>query len=250
MKTYVIEINNKILGVYNDYQQLEAFLKSSIQNNFISSDNIYISVFNINSCFLLEKQKYLYNTDNTYNLTDPSKISETINISEPYNTYNIPDPSKPTEPTKSTEPTKPTEPSEPIKSVDTINESQQLEEEKYKVELLAEQIEKQKNKAESLAEQKKEIQHKINLLRKQKEILKNLQNEYNYDIKLYDFFKKKTNEDNEFVIPELFKNKYEIMKTLESENKLSWDNYYNTYSKMKGENNYDLFNENPYNNKF
>ena len=40
------------------------------------------------------------------------------------------------------------------------------------------------------------------------------------------------------------------MKTLETENKLSWDNYYNTYSKMKGENNYDLFDNNPYNNKF
>jgi nucleoside-diphosphate-sugar epimerase len=57
-------------------------------------------------------------------------------------------------------------------------------------------------------------------------------------------------ENVNFEIPDMFIDKYNLMLELENENKLSWDNYYNTYSKMKGENNYDLFNENPYNNKF
>jgi len=262
MNVYIIEYNEKILGIYNDYDQLELFLNSSIQNNFINDTNLYVLLFNINSCYLLEKkpyrnkiskinnneQHYLPNNTNsshtnesTTNKPDNTNSSHTneSNTNKPDNTDNISENISFSETNNAIEPiiiSQPINASQSINAVDVGNDNLILNDQKEKIVLLA--------------EQKKEILHKINLLKLEQNKLKNMHNEYECDIKLYNIFKNNLNKDNNFIIPKLFENKYKIMNKLENENKLSWDNYYNILSKSIEENNYELFNNNPYNDKF
>ncbi len=275
MNIYIIEYNEKILGVYNDYNQLELFLNSSIQNNFINDTNLYVLLFNINSCYLLEKKPYRNkiskinnneqlslpnntnsshtnesNTNNTNNAnsshTNESNTNNTNNANSSHtnesNTNNTDNVSKNisfSETINAIEPiiiSQPINASQSINAVDVGNDNLILNDQKEKIVLLA--------------EQKKEILHKINLLKLEQNKLKNMHNEYECDIKLYNIFKNNLNKDNNFIIPKLFENKYKIMNKLENENKLSWDNYYNIFIKSIEENNYELFNDNPYNDKF
>ena len=96
-----------------------------------------------------------------------------------------------------------------------------------------------------LAEDKIALQHKINMLKVLKEKIKESKEQYEYDIKLYDKFKKNLIDDNSFIIPELFKDKFLILKKLDDENRLNCDNFLreynhdNTYEEFFKLNSYD-----------
>lgn len=81
-----------------------------------------------------------------------------------------------------------------------------------------------------LAEDKIILQHKINMLKVQKERIEESKEIYTHDIKLYNKFKQELNTDNNFIIPELFKNKFIILKKLDEENRLDWDNFFKEYN--------------------
>ena len=70
------------------------------------------------------------------------------------------------------------------------------------------------------AQEKIKLQHNINLLKKQKERIEESKKVYENDLKLYNMFKKENNN-----IPEIFKKKYEVMKKLEEENRLTWEHF-------------------------
>jgi hypothetical protein len=59
MYTYLIEYNNKIIGVYNNYDIAIINIKSFFYNNFINN-NIIIKTYYTNSC-LLYKEEYINN---------------------------------------------------------------------------------------------------------------------------------------------------------------------------------------------
>ena len=257
MKAYVIEYNNKILGVYDNYNQLELFLNSSIQNNFINSDNLYIVSFNTNSCHLLEKKIYKYifnNNSNELSTNDTTYVTNTTNTDTNANANT--DTTDATTTDATTTDTTNTNDTNDANDANDANTDANTDANDANTDTITytpnnEMIfQEQKVKMSLLSEEKKELLHKINLLKNQQEILKNLHSEYEYDLQLYNLFNKKQNEDSNFIIPELFRIKYDIMKTLEHENKLSWNYFYDKYSKIKGENNYDLFNDNCYNDKF
>lgn len=96
--------------------------------------------------------------------------------------------------------------------------------------------------------EKIEIQHNINMLNLKKEKAKELKEIYNNDIKLYEIFKKEIDNNENFIIPELFQIKYKIFNLLEKENKLSFENF------IKEQNNdeidIEIFKPNEYENKF
>ena len=78
---------------------------------------------------------------------------------------------------------------------------------------------------ETEKEDKKEIQRKLNLLKLQKDKIEESKNKYEVDIKLYKEFKKKLEEDINFVIPELFESKYKLFHQLEVQDNLNWETF-------------------------
>lgn len=100
-----------------------------------------------------------------------------------------------------------------------------------------------------MAKQKMEIQHKINILKNQKEKMEESKRVFENDLKLFDLFNESKQKDQFFVIPELFKKKYDIMSKLKTNNNLSWNEYVKEY--YIGENNYeDYFGLNNYESAF
>ena len=80
-----------------------------------------------------------------------------------------------------------------------------------------------------LSEDKINIQHKINMLKVQKERIKESKEIYENDIKLYNKFKLILINDPIFTIPELFKDKFVLLKKLDEEHKLNWENFTKEY---------------------
>ena len=96
-----------------------------------------------------------------------------------------------------------------------------------------------------LAEDKIILQHKINMLKLQKERIRESKEIYENDIKLYNKFKKELINIPNFIVPELFREKFELFKKLDNENRLDWDNFIkenthvNTYNEHFKLNSYD-----------
>lgn len=96
-----------------------------------------------------------------------------------------------------------------------------------------------------LAEDKIILQHKINMLKIQKERIKESKEIYENDFKLYNKFKQELINNSNFIVPELFREKFELFKKLDNENRLDWDNFIkenthvNTYNEHFKLNSYD-----------
>jgi len=100
-----------------------------------------------------------------------------------------------------------------------------------------------------MAKQKIDLQHKINILKNQKEKMEESKRIFENDLKLFDLFNESKQKDSFFVIPELFKKKYDIMTKLKINNNLSWNEFIKEYH--IGENNYeDYFGLNNYDSVF
>lgn len=77
-----------------------------------------------------------------------------------------------------------------------------------------------KRKAENIKDK-----HQINILKLEKEKIIESKNKYEIDLKLYNNFKENLENDINFEIPELFKQKYKIFHQLEQQNNLSWETF-------------------------
>jgi len=99
-----------------------------------------------------------------------------------------------------------------------------------------------------IAKQKLELHHRINILKVQKQKIEESKQVYENDIKLYKTFNENLLKDSKFVIPELFLEKYNLIKKLDLNNNLSWESFVkeykttNFYGDYFGTNNYeDMF---------
>jgi dGTP triphosphohydrolase len=104
------------------------------------------------------------------------------------------------------------------KNVETKQET--IEEIKKKNEEKRKYVEEQNEIGQEIIE----IKHKMNILKLKKEKMKETENIYETDLKLYNTIKK----DN-INVPELFKNKYELFKKLEMKNILNFDSFMQYY---------------------
>lgn len=183
---YLIELNDNIIGAYNNLNDAETYINSCFQNNFFSSAKI--KIFKTNSCYFIEKKSY------TSNNSQPIKKVSNDPIILKENT----------------------------KSIDNSEAFLQM------------------------AKQKIEIQHKINILKIQKEKIEESKRVFENDLKLFNLFNESKQKDNNFEIPELFKKKYDIMVRLNTDNKLTWNEFVkefhtdeNSYEDYFGLNNYE-----------
>ena len=71
---YLIEYNDKIVGVYNTYSDAEVFILGNIQNKLFKY-NVKILTFKSNSCYCTEVKNY-------YNINNNTEIDKEINIDE------------------------------------------------------------------------------------------------------------------------------------------------------------------------
>jgi hypothetical protein len=113
----------------------------------------------------------------------------------------------------------------------------------YKNELSLEE----KDRLDKINKDKIILQHDINMLNIQKKRIEESKIVYDNDIKLYNLFKNKIENDANFIIPELFEDKYIIFKKLDLLSNLSWETFTSEYNT---ENDYnDYFIENDYEKK-
>jgi hypothetical protein len=101
-----------------------------------------------------------------------------------------------------------------------------------------------------IIQDKIDIKHEINELKQKKKKIEESKITYDVDIKLYDKFKNEKEKQSSFVIPEIFNLKYELFEKLETTNKLSFDEFYNEWEKIKPKNNYSMFGSNSYEDSF
>lgn len=88
--------------------------------------------------------------------------------------------------------------------------------------------------------EKADIIRQLNLLKFQKKRLEDKRSEYDANLKLYFTFKKNKQTNNNFIIPELFLEKYKIFSDLESSDNLFFEKYLEEDPKKFLDNSYQL----------
>jgi hypothetical protein len=213
--SYLIEYNNKIIGVYDNFNTAKLFILSCLQQNFMK-DQAIIHNFCLNSCLKLKSKIIKLDINTTKKFTINTTFSNTnIILSDTESSYK-----------SSTTPL--TTKSEKIDSKieQLILDNKQLSQDN-KQSILDNSINYDDKVFLDIANQKIELQHKINLLKKQKENMEEVKNVYENDLKMFYLFKKTKESNEHFEIPDLFIKKYIIMDQLDSDNKLTLENFIN-----------------------
>jgi hypothetical protein len=190
---YLIEYNNKIIGVYTNLDKAKSFIFGCFQNQLMNS-NVTIKKYTPNSCYCSDTNIIYYNSLNTN-----TKITNNINTINNINTE--------------------------ITNIDYNNPA-----------------------IVEITNKKIDIQHNINLLKTQKKKIEESKNTYSNDLKLFELFTESKKKDKQFIIPEIFSSKFELMTQLSHDNLLSWENFVKEYSHNNLYN--DYFNINKYDEMF
>lgn len=207
----LINYQGKTIGVYNNQESAYIFIQGCRQNGFIKG-NVEIHYYHPNSCYCVNVETV---TDNL------SKCSKSNNI-EIKNVIN----QNTTAQNNTTQNNTTNESYE--ETINFTNSDQYLE----------------------MAKQKIELQHKINMLKNHKKKIEESKISYENDFKLFELFSQNQQKDPNFIIPEIFKDKFSLMKKLNENNNLSWETFMKEFQ-QSGINNYDdLFGLNSYDEMF
>lgn len=106
--------------------------------------------------------------------------------------------------------------------------------------LTEDEIKLQKEQQEEINKQKKETIHKMNRLNHLKKTLENWQNKFASDIKLYNNFKEKLANDEDFKIPELFTEQYKFFTLLDTENNNFQESFTEYFIQFNQDSNLDI----------
>jgi len=223
-KIYLIEYKNNIIGTYLDYNLAELFIHSCFQNNFME-DNVKILTFQMNSCLYISS---IY-IDKKTKFTDIKK-------SQFHHKYKIRHKSKILDNTEQFE-----------NSDDTNKSKQILDYNDSDSEFLSDHTSRSSTETNNnflnILNKKIELKHQLNLINFNKEKLEEAKQVYNIDIQLFLKFKDLIKIDPNFIIPELFQDKFKLFMELETTNNLSFDSFIANYHK---ENLYSNFPINEY----
>lgn len=233
MTNYLVEYEGKIIGSYNNYHNAETFILSCLQNNFMT-ESALIYCFRSNSCYKKKTNtvtlnyKLFKNNEHSVDTTYSNSVSDSSYESSSCN--NTSDSSD-----SDAKPSIISTPKNTLNTSQIVGESVKLLD--YNNPAIIE-----------MAKQKIELQHKINILKVQKEKIEESKRIYDNDLKLFNIFKESKQTHPDFIIPELFTTKFEIIDNLHMTNNLSWENFIKNYQQT---NNYeDYFGTNSYDNMF
>jgi hypothetical protein len=287
MYTYLIEYNNKIIGVYNNYDSAKISIKSFFYNNFINN-NIIIKSYYTNSCLLYKEEVFSKNLNDINHLklidtiindidTNITTIHNVINnqkiINNNEQNSNNNEQNIDNQPLSQNVHTGHNEQkminnesninnnkiimNDNIKQI--INNENKQDNNKqddnynqHKINFNFNEIIKEYNKdstpinynlVEEVKNKKlneqKDLQHNINLLKIKKEKMKELKSIYENDLKLFHLFNENKSKSNDFVIPCMFENKYNLFTKLINENNLSCQSFIKEFNTSEINNNCD-----------
>ena len=222
-KIYLIEYNNNIIGVFNQYKLAKLFILSNLQNNLMVN-NAKILVYEINSCYCINQHiiNIKNNNNNNNNNTNKNKNNNNNNNNTNKNKNKN---------------------NNNNNTISNNNKNNLLDIELIPNKLILEELISYDVIPDELINQKNEIKHQLNLIKYNENKIKELEQIYNVDLELFKKFSINIEKDKTFKIPELFYDKYLIFKKLEQENNLSFTNFIDNYKPL---NDYDLFPLNNY----
>ena len=87
--------------------------------------------------------------------------------------------------------------------------------------------------------EKNEVEYELNKLKKEKEKIEESKKIFDVDLNLYKKFKKIKSDNTDFILPELFIEKYNVFEKLDNDNNLNWENFYVNYKQKNLQSSYD-----------
>ena len=206
-KAYILYLNNKILGVFDNEKSLKNFIEGGIQNNFFNNRNLRTQIFEMNSCY--EINNNIINNNKINNKINNNKLEETIEKEK----------------------------------IIKLLEKRKLEKEIKVKEIEMEKSEEYVK----MMQDKIDLNSKINELKYEKKKLLDAESTYKNDLKLFETFVEEKEKNTDFIIPELFTLKFDIFTRLSNDSLLTFENFKEEYDKIKPKNNYDdMFKVNAY----
>jgi hypothetical protein len=248
MNSYLIEYNERIIGSYSEYNNAELFILSCYQNNLMTKDAT-IHCYKMNSCYKVNSKIVIFN-----NTSSDCDIS--LHVLTP---HTIPEsPSTSTNVGINVSPNNKKNKKKYLNSSDNSVCGSQSSDEDYQTKTPIEMISitpemklQNEKRIADIEKEKHDLIHKMNLLKLQQKNITEAKQIFDVDLKLFNQFKTSKEINDQFVIPELFINKYKIMSKLFLEDKLDWSNYYYEMKNNKESNIYDdHFITNSYENSF
>jgi hypothetical protein len=212
----ILKVNEKLCGIYNSEDLVDNFIKSCLNCNFIKkNDKIVLQYYQINS-FILIDTKIINLNDKSFNNTqivDSNNLQITdlndVQTNESNNHFNLN--------CNSYEDFSDSDASD-ISSIDATHFLNMKKKERENF-----------NKLIELGQEKIELQSQINKLNLDKKKLNEKKIKYDCDIELYEKFKNLKKENQSFVIPELFINKFNLFTILEENNDLNFESFNDKY---------------------
>jgi hypothetical protein len=231
---YILKLNNNNIGYYFNYDEGRDFLYSCYYANFIKdTDNVVIETFKQNTNIKIDSETIYFTVTNNTNNTNNNTINNKNNDNDLESFSNS---SKTTISTDNNIFSDIESDTESELNVDYIStESESSIKSKKSVESVESTFSEFMKKREDnkkktklmndIGQEKIDITYHINLLKQEKKKIQEKENEYNYDLELYEKFKKLKETNNNFKIPELFITKYNIFSKLEETDQISFDNF-------------------------
>ena len=200
----ILKVNGKLCGIYNSEDLVNNFIKSCLNCNFIKkSDKVLLQYYQINS-FILNDTKIINLSDNTLKNIETVEINyDNIKNTNIYEEFSDSDSDS--------------DISE-VSSIDATNFLKIKKQEREKF-----------NKFIELGQEKIDLQSQINKLNLDKKNLSEKKIKYECDIELYEKFKNLKKINQNFEIPDLFINKFNLFTSLEENNNLNFEAFIDKY---------------------
>lgn len=242
----ILKLNNKICGYYTKKSTVETFINSCINCKFIKqTDKIEIEFYEINSFILKKTEQYNNKSNNNIKINEKTiKINQNMyedfsdsdtssvdfeNLSVGSNNSN-----KELLLDNDTD----SEKSLILNEVDNKSETSfTLDAEAFLQKKKDKRIQQQK--IIELGQQKIDIMSHINKLKLEKKKMEEKKTKFDYDLQLYEKFKKNKRDDFSFDVPIMFKNIYDLFEKLDNNNDLSFESFIENYIEEKMLTQYD-----------
>ena len=213
--------DDNLLGIFDNEKSLTAFLDGGIQNNFFTKESIRVEAYTMNSCYKYVEHPNIYNNIKiTVNNTVNNTIKNTVNNLENEDIIR----------------------KKMIENLEKNKLKKTLEKKKDELEKSEEFIKIQQDKID--------LKHDINELKAKQKKLKEEETSFKNDLNVYKQLVKELNKNPEFVIPELFKDKFNLIVKLEHTNNLTFNDFKKEWDIIKPKNNYNLFTTTSYEDSF
>lgn len=214
---FLLYNSSTVLGVFLNRDLLDETVNSLLLNNLVETSNLKIISFKENIISVGKGEPLKINLyPNTFQSNNDLHFNhENENLMEEFSSDN-------------TSETLSKENSDIEKVKKQILE---LEKDDSKTEKIMEKTTEEKERENKKIDKKQKINYNLNLLKKRKEKLEEEKRVYEVDLELFNKFKNIKKENDNFVIPDMFEDKYKVFEILDNEEKLSFINFSQVYEK-------------------